>query len=112
MNDKDTALKIYCALLARDPLAQQRFQDISQRFAILATLACEAAEQFDAAHTRFQQPGARHKSAQVWDASAHSEVKGKADKAREAALISTARDGEHNLPKSQFDLVDEARGRQ
>lgn len=101
---RDEALKIYCALLARDPLPQQRFQEIGKRFALLAALACEAAHQFDAAHERYhEEPKAVSKA---WDVNVHIPVKaGPAEKLREAALISNARDDEHKLPASNFDLI-------
>jgi len=44
--DRETVLRIYCALLARDPLAQQRFTQLSERFEQMAHLAQSAALQF------------------------------------------------------------------
>lgn len=107
---RDDALRIYCALLARDPLPQQRFQEIGQRFALLATLACEAAHQFDVAHERYhEEPRAVEKA---WDVNVHIPTKSNtSEKAREAALVANARDDEQNLPKSQLDLVAQIGGR-
>lgn len=106
---RDEALKIYCALLARDPLPQQRFQEIGRRFALLASLSCEAAHQFDAAVERYcEEPRA---ASATWDINVHVPLKpSAATKERERALIANARQDEQSLPKSQLDLVSEIEG--
>lgn len=103
--DKDTALRIYCALLARDPLAQQRFQELGNRFALLATLACEAALQFEAMYGAFDaKREAQLRAGAVWDALlAHPAPKD----ARSEALVQSLKSEEHKLPRSQLDLVDQ-----
>lgn len=106
MTPEERALQIYCALLARDPLPQQRFQEIRLRFKLLAGLACAAADAFDEAYS-----GDTRKLAASWNAEAAPErKKTPGDQAREHALIANAREDEHKLPKSQADLIDQIGG--
>lgn len=69
MSDRETSLRIYLALLARDPLAQQRFTVIGERFELLAHLACSAAEQFDAVRAEWDRNPMRaaEAAAKHWD---------------------------------------------
>lgn len=106
MSDRETALRIYCALLSRDPLAQQRFTAIGERFEQLAHLAQAAARQFnEVAHTwDTDAKNAEQIAAALWDIrSVAVEPIGKQPK----NLLST--DDEHRLPKSQGDLLGEMR---
>jgi hypothetical protein len=103
VSDKDTALRIFCALLARDPLPAQRFQDINQRFRYLAAISWAAGRQFEAAQADNQAA-----LEIAWDKAAEREVKkNPGDQAREHALISNAREDEHKIPKSQRDFLDQ-----
>lgn len=106
MSNRETIFRIYCALLSRDPLAQQRFTAIGHRFEQMAHLAQLAAKQFDAVDDawRLDPTRAEAAAARVWDLSSVSvEPILKPPK----NLLST--DGEHKLPASQGDLLGEVR---
>jgi hypothetical protein len=106
MKDRETVLRIYCALLSRDPMAQQRFTALGERFEQLAHLAHAAAAQFDevAAVWLADEKHAEVLAAKLWDLRSVSvEPLMKQPK----NLISV--DDEHQLPKSQGDLLGEMR---
>lgn len=102
--DRDTVLRIYCALLSRDPLAQQRFTQIGERFEQLAHLAHAAAEQFASVESLWQRDPKRAEqlAQQRWDIRAISvEPKIKA----QGGKVGMGEDVV--LPKSQGDLLGE-----
>lgn len=106
MNDRETVMRIYCALLARDPLGQQRFTALGDRFEQLAHLAHAAAKQFGEVSEAWSADAKRAEelAAKLWDLRSISiEPMTKQPK----NLIST--DDEHKLPKSQGDLLGERR---
>lgn len=105
MHDKEIALRIYCALLTRDPLAQQRFTEIGERFAQIAHLAHAAAKQFQSASKVWMEDpeGAAEVAARRWDIRALSLEELKAPKNKVGLESDTA------LPKSQGDLLGEMR---
>lgn len=106
MSYRDAAFRIYCALVARDPLAQQRFTVLGERFEQLAHLAQAAARQFGDVADLWEADArnAEVLAAQLWDLrSTPVEPVGKQPK----NLLST--DDEHKLPKSQGDLLGEMR---
>jgi hypothetical protein len=106
VSNRDTALSIYCALLSRDPLAQQRFTALGERFEQLAHLAHAAANQFDEVAGVWDSGTARAEeiAAKLWDLRSVSiEPILKQPK----NLVST--DDEHKIPKSQGDLLGEMR---
>lgn len=69
MSEYDTALRIYLALLARDPIPPQRFASLSERLETLAHLAFCAAAQFDGVSDQWEQQeeAARTSAAARWD---------------------------------------------
>ena len=105
MHDKEIALQIYCALLARDPLAQQRFTEIGERFAQIAHLAHAAANQFQAVNQLWidDPEQAAEAAARRWDIRALALAEMKTPK-NKVGLEEGA-----GLPKSQGDLLGEMR---
>lgn len=106
MSDRETVLRIYCALLSRDPLAQQRFTVLGERFEQLAHLAHAAAAQFEQVGEAWSRDRANAEAlgAKLWDLRSVSvEPMLKQPK----NLISA--DEEHKLPKTQGDLLGEMR---
>lgn len=103
MDERETALRIFCALLARDPLPQQRFQEIELRFRLLARLACAAAVKFDEAYTEDD----KRIAAAGWDDNAHPKYpdKERPEDPRTKELLANARDS--RVPKSQRDLIEQ-----
>lgn len=103
MINRETALRIYCALLSRDPLSQQRFTVLGERFEQLAHLANSAAKQFEDVAEMWAMQGKRAEeiAAALWDLRSISIEPLKQPK----NLLST--DDEHRLPKSQGDLLGE-----
>lgn len=106
MSKRETALRIYCALLSRDPLAQQRFTVLGERFEQLAHLAQAAARQFDEVADAWEcdATSAEEAAARLWDVRSVS-VEPILKKPKN--LLST--DDEHKLPASQGDLLGEIR---
>lgn len=96
-------LQIYCALLSRDPLPQQRFTELGERFEQLAHLAHAAAEQFESVQKLWTDDPTRatEHAATRWDV--RSVVPEPLLKKKN--LIGAAE--EFRLPKSQGDLLGE-----
>lgn len=105
MYSREDAIKIYCALLSRDPLAQQRFTEIGERFAQIAHLAHAAAEQFYSVKQLWAADPERaaEAAAKRWDIRAISLDELKTPKNKVGLESDTA------LPKSQGDLLGEMR---
>lgn len=98
--NKETALRIYCALLARDPLFQQRFQDLSLRFAALSTIACEAANQFERMHEAFDGAG------EIWNKHV---AEPPPKQARTEQFLASVKSATPRPAKGELDLIDQMR---
>lgn len=106
MSERETELQIYCALLARDPLPQQRFTELAERFEQIAHLACAAARQFETAQIIWKEDeeSASAAAAKLWDVRAIAELKS----TRQPKNLIGA-DAQETLPRSQGDLLGEMR---
>jgi hypothetical protein len=102
MND-DLALKIYLSLLSRDPLPQQRFTELGERFEQLAHLAHSAAEQFESVKDIWE----RDRNAALTHAADRWDVRSVVPEPLLKKKVMVGQDAEFKLPKSQGDLLGE-----